>query len=153
MSLLVTRWHHYSITYRSGFLLKHSASKQNMFLWGNSPWDNLEVRGRGLALEWMVARMKNSRILFLHCKSTKPQLLNIFLLYFYILYLGLHLCALNCIFRPSNSERRGDQNIYTIFLILPIFNLSVFLGILFPHCHSFQYSYSLLQVVSPWFCS
>ena len=52
------------------------------------------------------------------------------------LYLGLHLCALNCIFRPSNSERR-DQNIYTLFLILPIFNLPVFLSILFLHCHGF----------------
>jgi len=66
--------------------VKRSKAKQNVSL-RESPWINLEVRGRGLAVEWMVARMKNSRILFLHCKSTKPQLLKIFLLYFYILFL------------------------------------------------------------------
>ena len=62
--------------------------------------------------------MKNSRILFLHCKSTKHQLLKIFLLYFYISFLILteylgwisiprHIDGEKCLEKPAFSKMQA----------------------------------------------
>lgn len=74
------------LTEQTSFYM-HSASKQKgcVSLREFPFWGQSRGVGLGRGVEGMVA--KDSRIFFLYCTSTIPQLLKIFLLYFYISFL------------------------------------------------------------------